>query len=805
MIDQECQVCRTTSLIPSSQIRDANGKKVSLLHCQTCDAVQPQYPDIGKRAQESETAWQGSYHESLWTAMSTESVDDVVADLQSMVKAFSETLGPPDSAKWILEVGSGRGALIRALLNEGYSVQGCEPASGLIQQARAALSLTEENLKHQDALTFLDNAKLLKEPITTIFIWHVLEHLEQPLKVIKDAYSLLAEGASILAQVPMLTPDYIFPAHLYFPSSATFDWLADQLDHAHCETWHDNTNLYLTAKITKGRASDNLVRTKSESYAIFTEALDAQYANKVEQGEQIALLQKRSDALDILKSRTEPSVGRNNYTPEPSHALSKISDLDEVIHMMEQKINNLMKSLSEAISTAGTHATQLTEAKLIIDDLAIQNKTLECSNETLAQQLQNTNIQLAETTKSKLQLEIQVERHSRQVELMADQISRLIEEKSASDQQLDLAKQDINATQKRLHATEAIQAITRNALERERDLNRLLSESVHQSERQHHENEREIIALTLQTEELQRLLSEHLENIDAHEGQLAYKFAKKLKVIKSLPRPESTSTAETTIQRHQQSPRSLIFKDRSHNRYWWHRTGQTNYIPLLYSHLKATEWALLEAWFSDTEKKFTSTGEANIPPLSLLMGLISGNGISRIVQCGHYVGYSSLILGFLLRHQNAEKCLFSIDIDPMVTDYTQQWIDRAGLCDQIKLHVGDSADTNSAGAAIEYLGGAPQIVFIDSSHQYEHTLKELDIWYELLADGGFIFLHDTSIFAATFDSSGNGGVLKACREWCSNKGVAPLYINSFIEGGTPGDVPYLDGCGITIIQKTPQK
>jgi hypothetical protein len=251
------------------------------------------------------------------------------------------------------------------------------------------------------------------------------------------------------------------------------------------------------------------------------------------------------------------------------------------------------------------------------------------------------------------------------------------------------------------------------------------------------------------------------------------------------------------------SDRCKNFRSSSHNRYWWHRAPGTDYDPLLYSFMNSDEWSLMRDWFKDTESKYASTGEANVPPLSLLFGLISGNALSRIVQCGHYVGYSTLLIGFLLRRMGKNNSLFSIDIDPEVTTYTAHWLSKAQLNSQCLLHIADSADGNLPELARKYFGGeAPQLVFIDSSHQYEHTLREMDLWYDALPRGGFLVLHDTSKFASQFDSTGKGGVLRGVTEWCATNGRNALMMNSFVEGGKPGDQPYLDGCGLAVLQKT---
>lgn len=251
------------------------------------------------------------------------------------------------------------------------------------------------------------------------------------------------------------------------------------------------------------------------------------------------------------------------------------------------------------------------------------------------------------------------------------------------------------------------------------------------------------------------------------------------------------------------SERSLQFTQRQHNRYWWHRSPDAGYVPIAYSFLDDGEWALMRDWFDDTERRYANTGEANVPPLSLLIGLISGSAITRIVQCGHFVGYSTLLLGFLLRKMGRRNGLLSIDIDADVTQYTAGWVTRAGLDGQVRLSVADSADATGPARARDYFGGLPpQLVFIDSSHQYRHTLKELDLWYAELPPGGLLVLHDTSKFAAAFDGSGEGGVFRAVSEWLAVRGLTALMLNSFVTGGSPGDFPYRDGCGLTLIQKS---
>ena len=185
------------------------------------------------------------------------------------------------------------------------------------------------------------------------------------------------------------------------------------------------------------------------------------------------------------------------------------------------------------------------------------------------------------------------------------------------------------------------------------------------------------------------------------------------------------------------STRSLKFRQHAHNRFWWHRALDTDYVPIPYSLLSDAEWELMQAWFDDTGVRYRNPGEANVPPLSMLVGLISGNGIQRIVQCGHYAGYSTLLLGFLLRQMGHKSSLYSIDIDDAVTAYTASWVKRCGLDAFVHLEVSDSAQSDLPAKVTRHFGGkAPQIVFIDSSdHVVQVSLREAKLCRDVVTPG----------------------------------------------------------------------
>jgi predicted O-methyltransferase YrrM len=229
----------------------------------------------------------------------------------------------------------------------------------------------------------------------------------------------------------------------------------------------------------------------------------------------------------------------------------------------------------------------------------------------------------------------------------------------------------------------------------------------------------------------------------------------------------------------------------------------TDYVPPLYGALSDAEWQIIEGWYEETDRNH-SIGEINVPAMSMVQGLVMGSAITRIVQLGHYYGYSALLVGFMLRAMGAGGRLFSIDIDPNATAFSQQWIDRADLGGYVQLHLGDSAAEASLNAAVDNLGAMPQLILLDSSHQYEHTLRELDLWVPRMDPGSIMLLHDTSVFAQTFDVAGAGGVQRALDEWLPDHPEAEfLSLNRQVTPGSNApDLVYKDGCGLGILQRT---
>lgn len=243
-----------------------------------------------------------------------------------------------------------------------------------------------------------------------------------------------------------------------------------------------------------------------------------------------------------------------------------------------------------------------------------------------------------------------------------------------------------------------------------------------------------------------------------------------------------------------------FLKQQDKNRFWWFRDHK--YLPDLYHNLTDEEFSLLQNWFEATEEA-GMVGEVNIPAMSVMTSFINSSEIDLILQLGHFAGYSCLFFGWALKRIGGGR-LVSVDINQRATNFTQSWLEIAGLSHIVTLITGDSTNQMVWPEIVRTLVKKPKMIFIDSSHEYENTLIELQAYYQLLEPGGLMFLHDVSNFASRYDRTGKGGPGRALAEWRTKEtgSAETAMINGSIYG-TPSEKPLVigDGCGLGIVHK----
>ncbi len=126
----------------------------------------------------------------------------------------------------ILDIGSGGGEFIFLLKNLGFDVTGIEPHEGYANFSKNEYSLNIRNC-------FLQNAEFSNSTFNLITMWHVFEHTDDPINVLKKINSWICADGYLAIEVPNVeaicqTPKNTFhTAHLFNFNKTSLNKMAE--------------------------------------------------------------------------------------------------------------------------------------------------------------------------------------------------------------------------------------------------------------------------------------------------------------------------------------------------------------------------------------------------------------------------------------------------------------------------------------------------------------------------------------------------------------------------------------------------
>lgn len=151
--------------------------------------------------------------------------------------------------------------------------------------------------------------------------------------------------------------------------------------------------------------------------------------------------------------------------------------------------------------------------------------------------------------------------------------------------------------------------------------------------------------------------------------------------------------------------------------------------------------------------------------LNLIVGLLAAQGATNVLQLGTYLGWSALVLADLVHPRG-----FVLTVDPHA-GYLHQARRYAGLAGLNNLHFLEGL-SQTEDVVAEVSGGPStpsagwDAIYIDTTHHYAQTGRELEIYCGRVAGPGtLVLLHDASAHAQSLDVEGRGGVKQAITEW----------------------------------------
>jgi predicted O-methyltransferase YrrM len=128
------------------------------------------------------------------------------------------------------------------------------------------------------------------------------------------------------------------------------------------------------------------------------------------------------------------------------------------------------------------------------------------------------------------------------------------------------------------------------------------------------------------------------------------------------------------------------------------------------------------------------------PSVSEFLGeLVFRRRARTIVELGCFVGWTSAHLALGMQVSGADGRLWCIDTDERFLSAARRNLERRQLASNVTFVCGRSLDASVLSA----LPTSIDLVFIDTSHEYQDTLEEISAYAARLASGGCIALHDT--------------------------------------------------------------
>lgn len=171
-------------------------------------------------------------------------------------------------------------------------------------------------------------------------------------------------------------------------------------------------------------------------------------------------------------------------------------------------------------------------------------------------------------------------------------------------------------------------------------------------------------------------------------------------------------------------------------------------------------------------------GSSDYQTLGLIYNMIRWTKSTKVLELGGWIGFSGIFLLDAINssHGKTEKLFVTVDASKEQQLKAKNHFDEAGFSGLYEL-VPFGSETEDAFSRISQ--HAPyDVLFIDSLHDYSHTKKELELYFKLVRKGGFIFCHDSSELATTYDTKKEGGVRRALKEFVSNNPIEFVFLEA---------------------------
>jgi Methyltransferase domain len=246
-----CGVRRVFDLFERALSPD--GSETELRICSVCSVVTTVFDKAYSTADtQAVAAQQASSSAEFYDSQIPKDLDSVRDEIQKhagIIDFLDPLIGSTEN-KVFAELGYGRGLLLLAAAAKyrqaiGFEVQH-DSLRSLVKALFGALP---------DNISLFDSIEQTNAKLDVLVLWHTLEHLINPHKVLTPYISRLKEGGLLYFQVPLFRPAYLCATHYWFFNARAVETFLDMLRLEPVNVSFDTGNAFLTVVGRKERTS----------------------------------------------------------------------------------------------------------------------------------------------------------------------------------------------------------------------------------------------------------------------------------------------------------------------------------------------------------------------------------------------------------------------------------------------------------------------------------------------------------------------------------------------------------------------
>jgi len=193
-----CPICRSSlrlDTLVAPELDVYAGKLYRYGHCSACDVLVLQNPPSDKNAADIDYSESGYYNNKKVKFSSLVALVSKLYTAHRVRTAKKFIADNTFSGKKVLDIGCGKGRFLEQIKYVGGDIRGVEPTRRSFESARESLGNVIEH-------SIMSNGLFEIESFDMVTLWHVFEHLPDPISMLNACHEVLKPDGILIVAVP---------------------------------------------------------------------------------------------------------------------------------------------------------------------------------------------------------------------------------------------------------------------------------------------------------------------------------------------------------------------------------------------------------------------------------------------------------------------------------------------------------------------------------------------------------------------------------------------------------------------------